>query len=620
MKNLLEELFSKPFRGWDEFVADVTKQLRKHKRELSPELAASTRALAAESVRAGILYAAQAGLYLSSRIYSELSIRDESLYSYLEYLRVCFAMADSEEEYISIWEAADGIREEALEIQENNLAFLTCVLCANCSYFGGLDKQDEREKIHYLTGAVEKLVAAAEYCDGADDGASFNEFVSLVAAVIKEFRKLHFPLDTYHRAGYVEHIKNTLRKLAAAVERLIPIDFTAIEGLEKSLNEAYALASHSYDYGDPVNASQRLDVALARAEQQVKESHDLETWLSLAFSRYMGTRDSGGSQEELSDLCQAMRSRGEQFRDMFRSRGGRLWAAQELDQFHGQFLRDELEAVGEHFSSDLFYATELIKSRTLLDQIGEGGFRDFPTQALAEQATLMERDLLRFNPEEVRDNEPQKDQLWHSELRLASRLSIGFDDDRDDREQRMIALENFHGTYQAGFQHVTDIAEIEELTNALQPGEALIEYCIPHHRFHSSYGLLILILTSESLQAIYRDLSAMPGWENAIRVSADDRQPVALSTVGNRVCGLRIAIQMGDDGTAQPLLEELYDLLIRPVIEEGFTPQEYRRWIIIPHGMLHYVPFAALSQGQGHYLIQDVALTVPRDAQRVANR
>ncbi len=59
---------------------------------------------------------------------------------------------------------------------------------------------------------------------------------------------------------------------------------------------------------------------------------------------------------------------------------------------------------------------------------------------------------------------------------------------------------------------------------------------------------------------------------------------------------------------ARALLKRLYDLILAPIAEWA---SEYRRLIIIPHGPLHQVPFAALHDGQGYLVERFELATAP---------
>jgi CHAT domain-containing protein len=77
----------------------------------------------------------------------------------------------------------------------------------------------------------------------------------------------------------------------------------------------------------------------------------------------------------------------------------------------------------------------------------------------------------------------------------------------------------------------------------------------------------------------------------------------------HEVVGARVAIQ-GNAPNADDYLSTLHNLLIEPVVRAGFAPADYARWIIVPDGPLHFVPFPALIGPDGHRLIADVPLGV----------
>jgi CHAT domain-containing protein len=57
------------------------------------------------------------------------------------------------------------------------------------------------------------------------------------------------------------------------------------------------------------------------------------------------------------------------------------------------------------------------------------------------------------------------------------------------------------------------------------------------------------------------------------------------------------------------LLAGWFNLLVQPVIDLSYRPEEFVRWIVVPHGPLHALPLAALTDKDGKRLIERVALT-----------
>jgi CHAT domain-containing protein len=81
-----------------------------------------------------------------------------------------------------------------------------------------------------------------------------------------------------------------------------------------------------------------------------------------------------------------------------------------------------------------------------------------------------------------------------------------------------------------------------------------------------------------------------------------------MSPLGVAVTSLRTAIQNEEDERATQMLAALYTYLIAPVVAAGFEPEAFARWIVSPHGMLHAIPFAALTDEAGRRLVERVAL------------
>lgn len=64
-----------------------------------------------------------------------------------------------------------------------------------------------------------------------------------------------------------------------------------------------------------------------------------------------------------------------------------------------------------------------------------------------------------------------------------------------------------------------------------------------------------------------------------------------------------------NDIAVEKHLRKLHRLLIGPVVKAGLHPEDFERWIIVPHSMLHMVPWPALLSKNNRHLIEEVALT-----------
>lgn len=340
----------------------------------------------------------------------------------------------------------------------------------------------------------------------------------------------------------------------------------------------------------------RLEFAVRRAE----ESGDMYAWLIGVHSLYLHAKKGGASNGELADLRQSLREHAEKFRGQFLSRVGRLWTAQIVEASFAELFTDELS----QDSIDLervFGMIETVKSRMLLDQMSVGFKQLAENQARREMSDL-EQKMLTFEEDEEYDS-------VRAEIRLTSRLPLV---DQSQEKEKTTLLTQIEENYQAaacGFAGAQAVARISEVQAALGPREALIEYFVRAYRLHPAFDLYILVITSEQTKVIPIPLTDLPQLGFTGSLSVDGGQPLDASALGDVVFQIRADTQDGLDDRADTRLELLYSKLIEPVLDSGVQPRDFDRWIIVPHRMLHPVPWLALKNAHGRRLIQDVALT-----------
>lgn len=333
---------------------------------------------------------------------------------------------------------------------------------------------------------------------------------------------------------------------------------------------------------------------------------DFERWSDLVFSRYIGARNAGASNEELSELRNRLWSGADRYRGQFRSRCGRLWAADTCASIFGELVRDDLKSERINLEA-FFYNMEATRTRLLLDYIGLD-FKEFPTAETKDFAIKLERELLKFNPSS------QTDPIY-SEMRLASLLSIGNHWDKGDRSPILKKVEDNYLENNAGFEGVASPANLFSVRNALLDDELIIEYYIPYHELHPAKELLIMVITKKQVLPISMPLESILSSGFIGRMAVDGQQPIDASPLGEEVINLRMAIQSPNrEDEASRLLRFFYQLLIEPLIEFGIQLYDFRRCIFIPHGFLHYIPFGALLSEHGDYLIEKVGVVTSPSA------
>jgi hypothetical protein len=130
---------------------------------------------------------------------------------------------------------------------------------------------------------------------------------------------------------------------------------------------------------------------------------------------------------------------------------------------------------------------------------------------------------------------------------------------------------------------------VEPVQPYLGPDTALVEYFVVRGR------MLAFVVSSDGLSAhpLPADLGDLRQWlqflwHNFQMVPGSD--PAHVHQL---------------EGAARGLLERFYRVLVAPMID---TLGRYRRWIVVPHGPLHYLPFHALYDGRA-YLLEQAAIS-----------
>lgn len=298
-----------------------------------------------------------------------------------------------------------------------------------------------------------------------------------------------------------------------------------------------------------------------------------------------------------------MRTRLSQVRGNYVSRGGRLWVSHINEQTFAELVRDEL---AERPSADIaFFDMEALKAQLLLDQL-QRPFTPLRTSERGRRAESIERSLLDFG-----ECRPADQSLLVRELMQVSRIPLGGLIQERSHAEAVAELEQLHQADKAGFDGAATVPKLSDLRAALGVDEALIAYFIPHNPLHPARDLTILIATRQkvALQTISLDaiLGTAPGTG---RMSIDGCPPMDTSELGEQVAMLRVDIQSSNEKHARRRLRSFHRLLIEPVIRAGFVPTSFKRWIIVPHGPLHLLPFAALIDADDHFLIEHTAIAM----------
>ena len=121
---------------------------------------------------------------------------------------------------------------------------------------------------------------------------------------------------------------------------------------------------------------------------------------------------------------------------------------------------------------------------------------------------------------------------------------------------------------------------VADVRDALRPDEALLEYLVTPAR------LLVFVVTPQGVRVVKTPISAE-------ELSARVRVALGL-----------LATPVQSAASTDGVMRELGTALISPEVRSSL-PQGTRRLIIVPHSILTYLPFAALQDRKGRYLVED---------------
>jgi CHAT domain-containing protein len=275
-----------------------------------------------------------------------------------------------------------------------------------------------------------------------------------------------------------------------------------------------------------------------------------------------------------------------------------------------------------HDASDLLAVAEMMKSRNLLDEMGGCGIEpstpagwnddageDPATPDRSELHTMaVEWAAQGLDPDEFR--QLAMISYWPVfDAGLQSRLNT-----RDEQryghylktEQKLLEAEDGVVASHGGFEGFARPAAPEEIRDALRDDELFIEFFIPRDPFSPNRYCWIICATRSGI--VQRNLYFEPSTETAsvhsIKGVLIERGPLA-----DIAAKTRAEILSRNDDQARSLLNRLFNSLLGEIINAGLKPENFRRWIIVPHGPLHLVPLHALVDNNGRHLIERVAIT-----------
>ena len=225
--------------------------------------------------------------------------------------------------------------------------------------------------------------------------------------------------------------------------------------------------------------------------------------------------------------------------------------------------------------AEAFQFAEKLRARSYADLLNRGApRRTGPAEVeLRERIRQLERALERENARPAKERRAQAITVFSSELASAERAYHTLLDDLRSVDPQLSAA------------RALTVPSIEEVQRALPSGAALVEYVV------ADDGVMIFLVKSSGIE-----VAAVPAR------AAELRSKVEL---------LRDLLpRRGSDEWRKPA-ESLARALVDPIERPGWLANVGKLYIV-PHGILHYLPFAALPRKRGsgaRFLVEDYVLT-----------
>jgi len=260
------------------------------------------------------------------------------------------------------------------------------------------------------------------------------------------------------------------------------------------------------------------------------------------------------------------------------------------EEYKSGFIDDKQDVYGElillllknNKSDKAFDVVERAKSRSFLDLLGNrkialAGDRDNKLLAEGEQLqseiSELQAEISALRTLGVKINAIQKQRLHELNGKIAAA--------KKNYEQHLVALREANP--ELAEMVSVDPWPLSKIQSILPNNVALVEY------FEANNKLVVWVITTTQIDAVIID--------------AD------LESLGQQIWDFRDAISR--QLSVETQANDLYKLLIAPIMGKL---RDVHHLVIVPHGRLHYLPFAALSNRKGEMLIENYSISLSPSA------
>jgi len=232
---------------------------------------------------------------------------------------------------------------------------------------------------------------------------------------------------------------------------------------------------------------------------------------------------------------------------------------------------------------EAFNYLERAKARTMLDMLGDKAFASRNSgieDLLARERSVREQiqDLMtasgQFPQEESEDEEGSDEQSAESESKEASALDLL------QAEQKALLDRIERLNPDLGSLLRVNPLNGKEVQTLLDKDTVVLAY------YTGSEWTGVFVVTKDDILGIHLDIPRKPLVEKVKEFLKETEEGLSVKTLMSK--------------EYEKPLTDLYEILIKPVENELIGKKHL---VVVPHGMLHYLPFQALRNPEGKYLI-----------------
>jgi CHAT domain-containing protein len=246
----------------------------------------------------------------------------------------------------------------------------------------------------------------------------------------------------------------------------------------------------------------------------------------------------------------------------------------ESEEFRSSFFENKrqtysgiiLAYIGEKNWEEAFNYSERARSRAFLDILGSKA--QLSHGGLLEEERALQARMSALRAKMPVAQEGEEEGLGQAEFQREA-------DEAQRAYNEFLAKVRKENKEQASLMNVEPLT-LKQLQELLEPGVTVLEYFVTEQR------VLLWIVEKDRLQFV--------------------TVPIGRKELISKVAALRDSVfQLGAKDKFRVSSEELYKLLIEPALQRV----RGKDLVVIPHDVLHYLPFQALVSPGGKYLIQD---------------